>query len=907
MVEIIRRLKMLFRHSRYNADLEEEMRLHLDLREQQRLAAGATPEAAYREAHRSFGNATLLRERSRAAWGWGWLESFTQDTVYGVRSMLRSPGLTSIALLSLALGIGANTAIFSFLDAVVLRSLPVKDATQLVQLGSGDEGGVTDRYGSDTLYSYPFFRAFRQKNTVFSDVATVFSYGGLVYGTLDHQDQMHRLMTDIVSGTFFSTLGTQPATGRLFTAQDDIVEGKHPVAVISYAYWQTEFAGAPDILQHTVKMGDATFSIIGVTPPGFFGIEVGHQPDIWVPMAMMKSLPQHNNGYNDNFFQSNYIFARFKPGVTQARAEAEVNVLYQQIVRAFPDAKLNEYNLSHLERTHVPLTSLATGRSYLRHSFSDPLKILMGVTVLVLLIACANIANLLLARSTARAREFAVRQALGAQRLRLVRQLLTESLILALAGGALGIALAVLASRLLLRMISGGADADLIPLDVSLNLRLLAFSLSATIGTAILFGIVPAMRASRVEITETLKDGRSSSQNTARNLLGKVLVVTQVAISLVLTVASVLFLRSLVNLTHVDTGFPRNGVMLVNIDSSVLGLKGDDPRMISMFQQIEERVAALHGVEAASFASFTFHQGSWNGSLNIPGTTFNENINIKHNVIGNGYFNTMQMPVLAGRAFGPQDTATSHKVVIVSESIARDLFPAGIDPIGRHIFLGKDPLPDTGTEVVGIVKDVKFGSLGERKQYVDYVPNTQHPSSYGTLAVRYTGDFNVVSTEVKNSIHAINRAVPIGRVTTLDRQIEGTITNQRLVAQLSAFFGLLAVFLSAIGIYGLMSYIVSRRTNEIGIRMALGAARARVRWMVMREIVQLVIAGIALGTALTLAAGTLVRNLLYGIAPTEPASLAAAIATLLIIALAAGYLPARRASQVSPMEALRYE
>jgi predicted permease len=907
MSQLLRRLRMLLHRDRFNAELEEEMRLHVELREQKNLDAGLPADAAHREAHRSFGNATVLRENSHNSWGWSWLESIAQDVTYGMRSMLRSPVLTLVALLSLALGIGANTAIFSFLDAVLLRSLPVKNPSQLVVLGDGDEGGVTDRYGSTTLYSYPFYRQFQQKQQVFSDVATIFSFNGTIHGTIDRRDKMEPIGVDLVSGTFFSTLGVQPAIGRLLTDADDNTEGDHPVAVLNYDFWQTAFSGDPNVLSHTIKLGDVTFNIIGVAPPGFFGIVVGHAPNLWAPMAMMNSLPSHWNGYKDNFYQSNLLLARLKPGVTLEQATANVNVVYQQIIRAFPDAKLNAYNLARLDKAHVPLTSMETGISWLRHNFSDPLKILMGIAALVLLIACANIANLLLARSTARAREFAVRQALGAQRIRLVRQLLTESLLLAIAGGLLGIAFAVVADRLLLRMISGGADADLIPLDVSLNLRLLLFSLAATLITAVVFGIVPALRGTRVQVTDALKDGRGPSSGAARSPLGKALVVAQVAVSLVLTVAAVLFVRSLVNLTHIDPGFNRNGVLRLDIDSNVTGLKGEDPRMIAMFREIEQRVSALPGVKAASFGAFFFHDGSWNGSINVPGAGYNERIDVKHNVIDGDFFKTMQIPLLAGRVFGPQDTAASHKVAIISEAVARDLFPAGVNPIGRHYFMGHDPLPNTDVEVIGLVKDVKFNNLQEAQDYIDYVPNPQHPSGYGSLAVRYEGDFNALSTAVQNAIHSVNRTLPISHVTTLNAIVDRTVTNQRLVAQLSAFFGLLAVFLSAIGIYGLMSYVVSRRTNEIGIRMALGAERARVRWMVMREIAQLVVVGVAIGTVLALAGGRLVASMLYGLKATDPQNLALAMAALLVVALLAGYLPARRASKISPMEALRYE
>ena len=769
----------------------------------------------------------------------------------------------------------------------------------------GTENGITDRYDSTTLYSYPFYRQIQQKNAVFSDVAAIFSMPNRVHGTIDGRDEVEEMYVQLVSGTYFPTLGVQPALGRALTDEDDNSEGDHPVAVVSYAWWKRGLAGDPAVLNRKIKLGTTIFNIVGVAPPEFFGTKVGEAPDIWIPISMMNSVPPGWNGYKDDFYQSMHLIGRLKPGVSKEQATSDVNVLYQQITRAFPDADLNPRNIANLNKAHVVLTPMATGLSSLRHRFSDPLKILMGVTTLVLLIACANIANLLLARSTTRAREFAVRQALGAGRMRLVRQLLTESLLLAVVGGVLGVGLAAFADRLLLRMISGGAE--MIPLDVSINLRLLLFNLAVTVATALLFGIVPALRGTRIEVTDALKDGRGPASGTSRSPIGKVLIVAQVAISLVLTVGAILFIRSLVNLTNVDTGFNREGVLRLEVDSNVTGLKSDDPRMIAMFQHIEERVGALPGVKAASFASFVFGQGSWNTGIRVPGAEANEHTNVKHNVIGNEYFAALQIPLLAGRTFGPQDTSTSHRVVIISERMANDLFPSGVNPIGHHYYTNFDPQPDADVEVVGVVKDVKFRSLQEPPQYIDYIPNPQHPWGYGGLAVRYSGDFNTISNEVQQAIHSIDRKLPISRITTLDQQVARSITNQRLVAQLSAFFGLLAVFLSCIGIYGLMSYIVSRRTNEIGIRIAIGASRANVRWLVMRDIVLLVAIGTAVGIPVTLAGSRFVANMLFGMHGVNWISLVGSVTGLLLVGLIAGYLPARRASRVDPMVALRYE
>jgi predicted permease len=529
----------------------------------------------------------------------------------------------------------------------------------------------------------------------------------------------------------------------------------------------------------------------------------------------------------------------------------------------------------------------------------------MAIVGLVLLIACANIANLLLARSTARARELAVRQALGAGRMRIIRQLLTESLLLALAGGALGIAFAAVANRILLGMISRGSDT--IPLDVSLNLHLLFFTLGVTVCTALLFGTLPALRATRLQLTDSLKSGRSTSA-ASRTPMAKILAVSQVALSLVLMVSASLFLRTLVNLNRVDVGFTKENVLRMDIDSNITGYKGDDPRLTMLFKQIEDRVNALPGVEAASFSAFSFIEGSWNTHIRVPGMPVDRNANVNHNIIGNRYFATMQIPILAGRAFNSQDTATSQHVAIISERMAHTLFPAG-SPIGRTYFIGSDDGLDTPLEVqvIGVARDVKFHSLERPAGYIDYFPYTQREWGFGNFEVRYSGDFSTISTEVQQAIHAVDRRLPISNITTLDAQVARSFTNQSIIARLSAFFALVAVFLSCIGLYGLMSYLVARRTGEIGIRMALGANRSAVGWQVMREIGLLIFAGIIIGLPVTLFGIRFVQNMLFGLSGTDPLSLAAATALLLLAGMTAGYLPARRASRVDPIIALRDE
>jgi predicted permease len=905
--ELKRRFHMMLHRGRFRQELEEEIASHVEFRRQQLMAAGLPGEMAGAAARKRFGNTTLIQEKSQMAWGWNWLENLLHDTVYGVRTMLRSPGLTIVALVSLALGIGANTAIFSFIDAVMLRALPVSNPQQLVLLGTGEWAGISDGFAITELHSYPFYRLLQQENAVFSDTAAMFSRTNHVHGFVDSRTDSEPIDVQLVSGSYFPTLGVQAQLGRVLNEGDDNSEGDHPVVVISRAFWKRSLGADPYVLDRKLKLGNTIFNIVGVAPAEFFGTKVDEAPDAWAPLSMIQSVPPNWTGYKDNFSESLYIVGRLKPGVTQAEAETDINLAYQQILRGFPDSKLNQENLQKLARAHVALTPMANGISKLRREFSEPLEILMGVVGLVLLIACANIANLLLARSTTRARELAVRQALGAHRGRIVRQLLTESLLLAIAGGTLGVGLAVMADRVLLRMVSG---VDTIPLDVSLNLRLLAFALTVTVATALLFGTLAAFRAARLELVTALKDGRSgASSSGARNPLAKVLIISQVSLSLVLMVGACLFLRTLNNLNQVDPGFNKESVLRLNIDSKATSFKVDDPnhdpRLNNLYKEIEDRVRALPGVQAASFSAFTFNEGGRNGFILVPGMPVNHELNVKHNIVGEDYFKVMQIPLIAGRTFGPQDTSSSPRVAVISEHMARTLFPAD-SPIG-HSYHIEGPDSPFDEQVIGIVKDVKFGNLEENPEDIDYIPYTQRNWGVGDFEVRYTGDFNTIAREVQQAIHSIDRSLPIMHVTSLDEQVARSFTNERMIAQLSAFFGLLAVFLSCIGIYGLMSYVVSRRTAEIGVRVALGAQSSDVQWLVMREIFLLVSAGIAIGVPVTLLASKWVANMLYGLQRTDPISLAAAVVILVLAGWLAGYLPARRASRVDPVLALRYE
>ena len=829
------------------------------------------------------------------------MTAFFQDVRFGLRQLMKTPGVTLVALLSLAFGIGANTAIFSLIDSLMLKSLPVKQPSQLVLFGDGLDQGISDGFPNTELYSYPFYREMQKRNRVFSDVAAAFSMVDRVHGFVENRSEAEAMNVQLVSGTYFPMLGVKPLRGRVLSEEDDRTEGEGAVAVVSSAWWNKTLGRDPSVLQRKLTIGKAVFTIVGVAPPEFFGTTVGEAPDIWIPLSMQEMIPPGWDGYNNTMFESLHLMARVKPGVTTEQASANANLLFQEILHSLPGVPLTQKHLQELQTTHVQLTAMATGFSRLRYQFSEPLKVLMALVGLVLLIACANIANLLLARSSTRARELALRQALGAGRSRVVRQLLTESFLLAVIGGLLGIFLALAGTRVLLHLVSDGRDA--LNLDISLNSQLLLFTLAVSVASALLFGAIPAFRAARPNLNESLNAGRSVALAPTKGPLARLLVVSQVALSLVLLAGAGMFVRSLINLMNVDAGFTRENVLRVRIDPSSAGYK-EDGRLTNFYQQAEVRLNAIPGVKAASCSLFVFNEGTWNNPIWIAGyPQGHQDIAVHHNVVGNDYFAAMGIPLLAGRDFGPQDTATSARVGIISETAARKLFPAG-SPIGQYYGQSSD---DANIEVIGVVKDVKYNRLDEPQQPGDYLPYTQNVRYLNDFEIRYAGDTTAAIRAIRQVIPDVDPKLPISEITTLDEDVVRSVGSQRLVAQLSAFFGFLALFLCCIGIYGLISYLVTRRANEIGVRIALGARRLNVLWLVMRESVSLAGFGIVLGVPTALASDRLVSNLLFGLQGPDFLSLLIAVALLSCIAGVAGYIPARRAARVDPMVALRYE
>jgi len=892
-------------------ELDKELRFHFEAQVADKVRAGIPESESRRLTRLEFGGLEQIKEGCRESRGTMWVEALVQDIRYGLRQLRKSPGFTLITIVSLALGIGANTAIFTLLNAILIRPLPVQSPGELLLFGDGQAQGSTNSVpdGSWRLFSYSFFQDFRQKNTSFSGIAAVdsgdfrtkASIAGGAYETAH---------VTLVSGSYFSVLGVPALFGRTIGESDDSLQAAGPVAVAGYTWFQRHFNGDPSALGKVIRIQSHDYTLVGVAAPGFLGTTVDQSTDLWIPISMQAFDRPGWKGLDGKMFQSLYLIGRLKPGVNAAQASADTNLLFEQIMRSYLGPQPSKKHLDDLAHARVELTPGGRGVSFLRHDFSLPLKILMAIVALVLLVACANIANMLLARGVARTREVATRMALGASRRRIVFQLLTESVLLAFIGASAGVALAWKASAMLLNMARPGPDP--VPLNLAPDLRVLAFTLGVTVLTAVLFGTLPAFRSAALEFTPALKDGRGSSSGSTRGTLARALIVGQIALSVLLLVVAGLFVRSLIHLYDVDTGFDKHNVLLFTLDSSTANLPhgSDEIRSAVLEDQIERRVQTIPGVQSEGFAFFTFDQGGWTDLAlfqGIPRTPANGE-NVSYNIVGNGFFSAMGIPLIEGRTFNPQDTRNSPMVAVINQTMARRFFPNS-SPIGHHFGVGESPEHPGEFEVIGVVKDAKYFELDDGTQMAAYIACAQKSGFFGNFVVRYAPGANRqdIVSRVRHSIAEINPNILVNSVNSLEEQVDRSIATQSLIARLSSFFGILAVFLACIGIYGLLSYSVARRTSELGIRLALGAQSHSLLWLVLRECLGLLLLGLVVGIPVALSSTRILKSLLFQLSPLDPTAIAIAVVAVASMTVAAAWLPARRATRINPTQALRAE
>jgi predicted permease len=822
------------------------------------------------------------------------LETLMNDLRYAIRLLWKSPVFTLAVMLSLALGIGANTAIFTLINVVMWRTLPVNDPDTLVLLthsrGSSFTGGFT----------YQQYRHMRQQSDGFTELGAWssarmnVSVDGNLEPTMEGQ---------LVSGNYFSLLGVLPVAGRTISAEDDVVPNGHPVAMISYGYWKRRFGLAPSVIGREISISGTRFTVIGVTPAEFFGLEVGTSPDLFLPVLMQPTaMPDLENLLDQPIIYRTWlqVVSRIAPGVSALQAAAQLEPIYNQEV---PTA--NKFGGTALPPERLRMEPAATGISSLRREFSQPLFILMGIVGIVLLIACANTATLLLARAAARSGEFGVRLALGAGRRRLIRQLLVESVVLAVAGGVCGVLLASVATRLLVAYMSAGQTP--IVLELNPDLRVLTFTAAVSLLTGILFGLTPAFRATRIDLTPSLKTVGRSVRGSLRS--GKILCVAQVALSLVLLIAAGLFVRSLQKLNGQDSGVDRDRVLIVRVEprgSDQRNIPGTSPRLDRTYRELLARVAAIGGVRSCSLAQFT--PTTLRGN-NVPFTLPSgaEQRALVPMIYPN-FFQTMGIGLVAGRDFGDGDlNPQSPLVAIVNETFARQAFN-GAPAVGQQLRQRNDVI-----EIVGVVRDSHFTSVRDDTPPTVYQTFLQARTGRGQMALYVQAERSpaAVLSQVRQAVQDIDRDLPLFAIHTLAEEMGAVLVRDRLIATLSTVFSALALLLACVGLYGLLSFSVVQRSAEMGIRMALGANRADVVWTVMREALLLVAAGVIIGVPVALALGRLASNrisgLLFGLQPTDPFTIAAATLMLAVIAAGAGYMPARRASRVEPMVALRNE
>ncbi len=912
LAETLRRLTALLSRRRIARELDEEIRIHLEMKARDHQAAGMSAEDARRAARLEFGNPSLTLEDSRDEWRFTTLEDLVQDVRYAWRGLRRSPAFTIAVVTTLALGIGANTTIFALVDAVMLRTLPVDRPGELYVFGTSlaegtmrsDEPG--DRHTS--LFSHPLYRDLRRDTRAFSDLAAISSYRIHAHESADGAPgsaaAAAAAAARLVSGNFFSVLGLEAAHGRVFGVADDEFAGEQPVAVLSHGYWSRRFGADPAAIGRTLHLNGTAYRIVGVTPAGFHGVDAGTVTDVWIPVTMQSQLERTPPTLDDRGVMWLRILGRLAPGSTAEVARAQARQFFRERVAEHAGAGVTPEIRERIGRLDLELVSFAGGFGGLRRAASSRLMLLTGVVALVLLIACANIANLLLARSSARRHEISLRLALGSGRARLMRQMLTESLLLASLGGVAGVMIARWSQHLSIAVISSRPD---LPLDLRFDVRVLGFSAVLTILTAIAFGLAPAWRA--------VRGGASQGGAGRRGVLGRskgkwglreALVVSQVAGSLFLLVGAGLFLRSVHNLGSEELGFAPEGVLLVSVDTRGAGVA--DERLVGLYDEVVTALEGLPGVISASFSFSTpFSDAGWTTDAFVQGyePRSSRDLWASANVVTPGHLEAIGIPLIEGRALRPQDRDGAPRVAVVNRAFAEHFF-GGESAVGKRFGLeGSESAEEI--EIVGVTENLKYEDVREEPLRFIYLPVAQASQHLGSLVIRTSGDVAVLAPRVRAALDGASERLPVLGMTTLVAQVDRTLREDRLFSRLAGAFAGLALLLACIGLYGVLAYSVARRTNEIGIRVALGAARVEVLRMVLAEGLRLVLLGVLVGVPAGLAAGRAAASQLHGLEPTDPATLLVATVTLVSVAAFAGFVPAWRASMLDPLEALRHE
>lgn len=893
-----------FRRRNLESDLDRELSYHIDRRVNDLILAGATEREARRQAALELGGTAQVREEVRDIWLTRWLRDLSYDLRFAARAFLRSPSFTATAVLSLALGIGATTAIYSLVDQVILHALPVREPDRLVLIdwkGTQVAGG----FGSYNLMSYPLCRDLRQQEKLFDGVlcraATTIN--------LSTGGDAKPAAAEIVSGTYFSVLGINAALGRVLTIDDDQAPGATPVVVLSHEYWRTQLAGTPDVVGRKVRINQHPMTVVGVAAPGFHGIDVGEVPAVWIPAAMSAQAIPGSTGLTETPTRWMQILGRLKHGISLEQAQAGLQPWFK--ARLEEDSRRPAFPRITAERRQQFLASTLTltpaphGHSTLQRRLSQPLWVLLAATGVLLSLACLNVAGLFLARGSARGREIGTRLALGASSGRIVRQLLADSVLLSLAGGLLGIVLAPLAMRALIAFLPANTAAT--ALQSGVDTQLLLFALTASVLTGFVTGFAPALQAGRGSLMSSLRERAASAAGGIR--LRRIIVTAQIALALILVIGAALFVRTLTGLLVKGPGFDTSSLISFGIDPLRNGYT--PPEAARLIRRLHDEIRASRITQASAVARFQLlNGGSWNNPMTIQTSQrIVTDREVHLNAVSPGFFDTLGARIVAGRDFDEHDSLPAkeggQRTAIVNEAFVKRYFE-GRSPLGSRICQGAGPDAVPDIEVIGVVGNISYRGLREEREQA-YFPIGGSEGSGGNFYVRVHGPADAAFQSMRTILRNADPALPVSYFRTLDEQVSRSLNTERLLAVLSTSFGTLALLLSLVGLYGVMSFVVVQRTREIGIRLALGATRWGTIWLVLRDALMMIAAGIAVALPSVWALGRLVESQLYDVKPTDPLAIAAATLVLCLTTLGAALIPARRASAVNPTEALRFE